>query len=224
MKYKIVFDIITLFPEAFSYFNTSILKKAQEKNIIKINILNLRDFAEGKHKITDDYPYGGGPGMVLKIEPVFKAIEFAKKRCKLLPKIVILTDLSGKIFNQKIAFDLSKYKHIIILCGHYEGVDYRIRKFVDILISVGKYVLTGGELASMIIVDTVSRYIPGVLKNPLSLEDKRFGKLVSIPVYTRPEVFVTPDGKKLRVPKILLSGDHKKIEKWRLKYSKKINL
>jgi len=220
MKYKIVFDIITLFPEAFSYFNTSILKKAQEKNIIKINILNLRNFAGGKHKITDDYSYGGGPGMVLKVEPIYRAIEFTKRNYKLSPKIVILTDLGGKIFNQQLASDFSKYKHIIIICGHYEGVDHRVKKFVDISISIGKYVLTGGELASMVIVDAVSRYIPGVLKNPLSLEEKRFNKLISVPVYTRPDVFITHDGKKLKVPKVLLSGNHKEIEKWRLKNSK----
>ena len=221
---KIRFDILTLFPESFSYLNQSILKKAQEKGIIEIKIWNIRDFAKDKHKTTDDYPYGGGPGMVMKIEPIYYALKKIKDEFKTKKRKIILTDLRGKIFNQKLAEKLSKEKQLIIICGHYEGIDERIKKFVDLSISIGKYVLTGGELPAMVIVDAVSRHIKGVLKNPLSLEEKRFGKLVSIPVYTRPEVFITDDGKKLKVPKILLSGNHKKIEEWRKKHSKEIKI
>lgn len=221
---KIRFDILTLFPDSFSYLNQSILKKAQEKGIIEIKIWNLRDFALDKHKTTDDYPYGGGPGMVLKVEPIYFALEKIKKEYKTKKRKIILTDVRGKIFNQKIARELSKEKQIIIICGHYEGVDERVKKFVDISLSIGKYILTGGELPAMVIVDAISRHIKGVLKNPLSLEEKRFNKLLSIPVYTRPEVFITKEGKKLRVPKVLLSGNHKNIEKWRRKHAKEIKL
>jgi len=221
---KIRFDILTLFPDSFSYLNQSILKKAQEKGIIEIKIWNLRDFALDKHKTTDDYPYGGGPGMVLKVEPIYFALEKIKKEYKTKKRKIILTDVRGKIFNQKIARELSKEKQIIIICGHYEGVDERVKKFVDISLSIGKYILTGGELPAMVIVDAISRHIKGVLKNPLSLEEKRFNKLLSVPVYTRPEVFITKEGKKLRVPKVLLSGNHKNIEKWRRKHAKEIKL
>lgn len=213
------FDIVTLFPEAFSYFNCSILKKAQEKKIIKINIVNLRNFAKDKFRTTDDYPYGGGPGMVLKIEPIYYALEYLKRKCKLKPKISILTDVRGKKFNLSLIKKLVYYKHFIIICGHYEGVDERVKKIVDISINIGPYILTGGELPAMIIVDAISRYLPGVLKNPLSLEDKRLG---SLPVYTRPAIFKTKEGRLLKVPKILLSGDHKKILEWRLSKAKKL--
>lgn len=213
------FDIVTLFPEAFSYFNCSILKKAQEKKIIKINIVNLRNFSKDKFKTTDDYPYGGGPGMVLKIEPIYFAIEHLKKKSKLTPKISILTDVRGKKFNLSLIKKILHYKHFIIICGHYEGVDERVKKIVDLSISIGPYILTGGELPAMVIVDAISRYFPGVLKNPLSLEDKRLG---SVPVYTRPAIFKTKEGKILKVPKILLSGDHKKILNWRVSKAKKL--
>ncbi|GIW66850.1 MAG: tRNA (guanine-N(1)-)-methyltransferase [Candidatus Parcubacteria bacterium] len=216
------FDIITLFPEAFSYFNTSLFKRAQLKKIIKINLVNLRDFAKDKFKTVDDYPYGGGPGMVLKIEPIYNACQLIKKKSKLNPKITILTDLRGKRFNYEIIKKLVKYKHFIIICGHYEGVDERVKKIVDISLNIGPYVLTGGELPAMVIVDAISRYLPGFLKNPLSLEDKRLGGLFSIPVYTRPAIFKTKDNKILKVPNVLLSGDHKKIINWRLKKAKKL--
>lgn len=221
---KIRFDILTLFPESFSYLNQSILKRAQEKNIIEIKIWNLRDFAVDKHKTTDDYPYGGGPGMVLKLEPIYNALEKIKKDFRTKKRKVILTDLRGKLFNQKLAQKLSCEKQLIIICGHYEGVDERVKKFVDLSISIGKYVLTGGELPAMVIIDAVSRHIKGVLKNPLSLEEKRFNDLLSIPVYTRPAEFITKNGKILRVPKVLLSGNHKKIEEWRKRHSKKIKI
>ena len=221
---KIRFDILTLFSESFSYLNQSILKRAQEKGIIEIKIWNLRNFALDKHKTTDDYPYGGGPGMVLKIEPIYYAIEKIKQSFRTKKRKIILTDLRGKIFNQNIARELSKEKQIIIVCGHYEGVDERVKKIVDMSLSIGKYVLTGGELPAMVIIDAVSRHIKGVLKNPESLEEKRFNKLLSIPIYTRPEVFITKEGKKLKVPKVLLSGNHKKIEEWRRKHAKEIKI
>jgi len=204
--------------------NQSILKRAQEKGIIEIKIWNLRNFALDKHKTTDDYPYGGGPGMVLKIEPIYYAIEKIKQSFRTKKRKIILTDLRGKIFNQNIARELSKEKQIIIVCGHYEGVDERVKKIVDMSLSIGKYVLTGGELPAMVIIDAVSRHIKGVLKNPESLEEKRFNKLLSIPIYTRPEVFITKEGKKLKVPKVLLSGNHKKIEEWRRKHAKEIKI
>jgi len=221
---KIRFDVLTLFPESFSYLNQSILKKAQEKGLIEIRIWNIRDFAVDKHKTTDDYPYGGGPGMVIKIEPIYNALKKIKEEYKTKKRKIILTDLKGKIFNQKLAKELSKEKQIIIICGHYEGIDERVKKLTDLSISIGKYVLTGGELPAMVIIDAVSRYIKGVLKNPLSLEEERYGKLISTPVYTRPEIFITDEGEKLKVPKVLLSGNHKKIEEWRKKHSKEIKI
>lgn len=221
---KIRFDILTLFPESFSYLDQSILKKAQEKRLIEIKIWNLRDFALDKHKTTDDYPYGGGPGMVLKIEPIYYALEKIKEDFRTKKRKIILTGLRGKLFNQKLAKELSKEKQIIIICGHYEGVDERVEKFIDLSISIGKYILTGGELPAMVIIDAVSRYLKGVLKNPLSLEEKRFNELLSVPVYTRPEKFITKEGKVLKVPSVLLSGNHKKINEWRKKHSKKIRI
>lgn len=214
-----IFDIITLFPSAFSYFETSILKKAKEKGIIKIRFFNPRDFAKDKHKKVDDEPYGGGPGMVLKFEPIYLALNQAKKSYRTKKRKIILTHPAGKIFDQKLAKKLSNEKQIIIICGHYEGIDARIEKFVDLKISIGKYILTGGELPAMVMVDAISRYLIGVLHNPLSLEEKRFNKLVSVPAYTRPAVIKI--GKKtLKVPKVLLSGNHKLIEEWRKKHSK----
>jgi tRNA (guanine37-N1)-methyltransferase len=228
-----IFDIITLFPESFPYLNSSILKKAQEKKIIKIRFWNPRNFVKDKHEV-DDKPYGGGPGMVLKFEPVYKALEKAKKAYKTKNRKIILTHPAGKIFNQNLARELSKEKQIIIICGHYEGIDARIEKFVDLKISVGKYILTGGELPAMIIIDAVTRHLPEALHHPLSLEEKRNNQgLYSYPVYTRPEIIIikrrlTQTGRgltrtiKLKVPKVLLSGNHKLIEEWRKKHSKKI--
>jgi len=215
------FDIITLFPEAFSYLQTSIIKKAQEKGIIKIKFWNPRDFTFDKHKTVDDRPYGGGPGMVIKFEPVYLALEKAKKEYRTKKRKIILTSPAGKIFNQNLAQKLSQEKQIIIICGHYEGIDARIEKFVDLKISLGKFMLSGGEIPAMAIVDAVSRFLPGVLHNPLSQEEKRFGKLYSLPVYTRPSE-VKVKNKILKVPKVLLSGNHKLIQKWREKHLRKI--
>ena len=226
LELNMQFDIVTIFPEAFSsYLNTSILKRAQKNKKIKINIINLRDFTADKHKTVDEKPYGGGAGMVFKIEPLTKAIgSILKFKSKNEKVKVILFSASGKQFDSKMASDFAKkYNHIIMIAGHYEGIDERVKKIVWDLgfkiceLSIGSYVLTGGELPAMIVVDAVSRHIPGVLGKIESLEEKRYG--VGVPVYTRPEVFVYR-GKKYKVPKILLSGNHKKIENWRKQHQK----
>ncbi len=218
-KAKINFYILSLFPEAFSYFDTSILKRAQKNNLINIQIINPRDFSPDKHKKVDNKPYGGGVGMVMQVEPIFKAVNFVKSKIKKVsPKTktkVILFSPRGKKFNQKIAKNFSKIDNLILICGHYEGVDERVKKYIaDEEISIGDYILSGGEIPAMVIVDAVSRLIPGVLGKYESLEEIKG----SYPVYTRPEKFY-PDkkNKKIvwRVPKVLISGDHKKIEQWR---------
>lgn len=224
------FDIITIFPEAFSYLNTSILKKAQEKDLIKIRFWDLKNFAP-PHEL-DDKPYGGGPGMVIKFEPVYLALKKAKNSLKTKKRKIILTHPAGKIFDQNLARQFAREKQLIFICGHYEGIDARIEKFVDLKISIGKYILTGGELPAMVIIDATTRHIEGALHHPLSLEEKRFlksknkvlktkTKIYSYPVYTRPEK-IKVQGKVLKVPKILLSGNHKLIEEWRKKHSKYI--
>jgi len=220
---KLKFYIISLFPEAFSYFNSSILKRAQKNNLVKIEIINPRYFTKDKHKTIDDKPYGGGLGMVMMIEPIYKAILFIKKKIKNYNKKntrIILFSLRGKKFNQSTAKRLLKYDNLILICGHYEGVDERVAKYLaDEEISVGDYVLSGGEIPAMIIVDTISRLIPGVLGKFESLEEFKG----SYPVYTRPSIFYpNPKNKKItwKIPKVLLSGNHKKIKEWRLKYKK----
>jgi tRNA (guanine37-N1)-methyltransferase len=214
------FDIITIFPKIFnSYLNESILKRAQKKKLIQIEIHNLRDFTQDKHKKVDDKPYGGGPGMIIKIEPLIKAVQSLKSKIKNQKSKIILFTPAGKQFNNKIAAQLAKnYNHLILICGRYEGIDERIKKvlhasgFKFYELSIGPYVLTGGELPAMILIDTVSRQIPGVLRKEESIEEKRLG--IGVPVYTRPKVFIFK-GKKYFVPKVLLSGNHKKIEEWR---------
>jgi len=208
------FYIITIFPEAFdSYFNSSLLKKAQEKGLIKINFINPRDFTTDKHKTVDERPFGGGPGMVMKIEPIYKAVQFSKSKVKSQKLKVILFSVKGKRFEQKMAQKLAKLDQLIMICGRYEGVDERVAKYIaDEEISVGDYVLTGGEIPAMIVVDSVSRFIPGVLGKHESLEEIKG----SYPVYTRPECVIIK-GKKRTAPKVLLSGNHKKIEEWRKK-------
>jgi tRNA (guanine37-N1)-methyltransferase len=210
-----VFHFITIFPEALrSYFDTSILKRAQKNNLLKIKFYNPRDFAKNKHKKVDDKPFGGGPGMVMKIEPIIKTIRTIRTP---RTKIIMLSP-AGKQFTQKMAQDWAKkYKNIILISGRYEGIDERVKKILKAQeISVGPYILTGGELAGGIIIDAVSRHIPGVLGKKESLEEERG---IGIPVYTRPEVFEYR-GKKYRAPKVLLSGNHKKIEEWRKKHKK----
>ncbi len=209
------FHIITIFPEALkSYFDSSILKRAQKKGLIKIKFHNPRDFAKDRHKTTDDKPFGGGPGMVMKIEPIAGAISKIKAKNK---KLIILSP-AGKQFTRKMARDWAKkYEDIVLIAGRYEGIDERVKKiFKAREISAGPYILTGGELPAGIVVDAVSRHISGVLGKKESLEEERG---VGIPVFTRPEVFEFR-GRKYRAPKVLLSGHHKKIEEWRKKHSK----
>lgn len=220
-------DIITIFPEVFKpYFNVSILKKAQEKGLLEIFIHNLRDYAFDKHKTVDDAPFGGGAGMVMKIAPITKAISRIKNKELRIKQKVIATSTRGKRFDQKKAHEYSKLDQLIIICGHYEAIDERVLKyFCDETISVGPYVLTGGELPAMVIADAAARLIPGVLGNQESLKNgfkDKESDAISFPQYTRPEIFITPEGKKLKTPKVLLSGDHKKIRQWRLKRLKKI--
>ncbi len=205
------FSIITLFPEVFEpILNSSILKRAQKKGLVEFELTNLRNFGEGKHQIVDDRPYGGGAGMVLRADILAKAVH------KVRSHKIILMSASGKPYKQAKAREFSKLKHLIIVCGHYEGVDQRfIDKYVDEEISIGDYVLTGGEIPAMAIIDSITRLIPGVLKKPEATIDESFSEgLLEYPQYTRPEEF---EGKK--VPEILLSGNHAEIKKWRAQKS-----
>lgn len=210
-------DILTIFPDMFKGpFSESILKKAQEKGLIKINLIDLRDFATDKHKTVDDYSYGGGPGMVLKPQPIWDAVEVIKKNKSPLPLKVIITSAQGKIFNQRMAKDLSKENRLLIICGRYEGIDERIPQLLDAEeVSIGNFVVSGGELPSMLMVDAISRMIPGVLgKEESMVNDSFYNGYLDYPHYTRPDEF-----KGLKVPDILLSGNHKEIEEWRRKQS-----
>lgn len=210
------FDIVTIFPEVISaYTNSSIIKRAQEKELVKINIHNLRNWAKDKHKSVDDKPYGGGPGMLMKIEPIFNCLKDLKKE----NSIVILTSPKGEKLTQKKLKELSQNTnaHYIILCGHYEGFDQRIHDYlVDYEYSIGDYVLSGGELPALVLVDGITRLIPGVLGNEESLISETFNSdIPDYPQYTKPEEF---NGWK--VPDILLSGNHKEIKEWRENMSK----
>jgi len=220
------FDIITIFPEIFdSYFNESIIKRAQKRKLIKIKIHNLRDSASDNHKTVDDRPYGGGAGMILKVDIVFKAIKRVVQKNKKITKKqrkIILLSAKGKKFDQKMARRLSKLEQIIFICGRYEGVDERVGKHIaDEEISIGDYVLTGGEIPAMVILDAVSRLIPGVIKKDSLKEESFSAGLKEYPQYTRPEIFKPGKNKRSwRVPEILLSGHHKKIKDWQKKHSK----
>ena len=218
----IQFDIITIFPQIFdSYFKESLIKKAQKEKKIKIKVHNLRNWAKDKHQTIDDRPFGGGLGMVFKIEPIYKALKKIKKS-NTKSKIILFTP-RGKQFNQKIAYQLSKLNQIIMICGRYEGVDERVaKKIADIELSVGPYDLMGGEIPAMIIVETISRLIPGVLGKKQLLKQRitKEKGFIEYPQYTRPEVFEPIKNKKWKVPKVLLSGHHKKIEEWRKKHQK----
>lgn len=209
------FDIITIFPRAFDQiFSQSILKRAQEKKKIKIMIHDLRDHSRDKHRKVDDRPFGGGPGMVMMPDPFFRAVAKIKKKRK--ARILLMTP-SGKTLTQKLAKNLSKEKNLIILCGHYEGIDERVRKYLaDDAISLGDYVLTGGELPAMVVVDCVTRLLPGVLGKEDSFKDESFeNNLLEYPQYTRPANF---NG--MKVPNVLLSGYHQSIKNWRYRQSK----
>jgi tRNA (guanine37-N1)-methyltransferase len=218
--------IITIFPEMFgSYLSESLIARALKKKLIKINVHNLRKWTKDRHKTVDDRPFGGGLGMVMKIEPIFKAVQSLKSKIKNQKLKIILFTPRGKKFNQKIAYDLSKSDQIILICGRYEGVDERAAKNIaDIELSIGDYDLMGGELPAMIVVETVARLVPGVLGKPQLLkeritEEKGF---IEYAQYTRPEVFSPKKGVSWKVPKVLLSGNHKKINEWRKKHGRVI--
>jgi tRNA (guanine37-N1)-methyltransferase len=205
------FDVFTLLPEVFPpYLNSSILQRARQRGLIDVRVHNIRDYAADKHHVTDDEPYGGGGGMVMKVEPVFSAVETVlgpKNNCP-----IILMTPQGRVFDQKIAFELIAHEQVAVLCGRYEGVDERIREhLVTDEISIGDYVLTGGELPALILVDALSRLLPGVLGDPDgAMDDSHASGLLEYPHYTRP-----PEFRGWGVPEILISGDHAKIEKWR---------
>src|SRR3990167_8402139 len=231
------FDIITIFPEMFkSYLGESLIARAKKKKLIKINLHNLRKWTTDSHKTVDDRPFGGGLGMVLKVEPIYKAVNALKIRnpkFEIRNSKVILFTPRGKKFDQKLAYKLSKLDQIIFICGRYEGVDERVaQKIADMEISIGDYDLMGGELPAMVAVETISRLIPGVLGKPQLLKERvtKAGGFLEYAQYTRPEVFCptpgvgrkTPDvkAKCWRVPKVLLSGRHKKIEEWKKSHGK----
>lgn len=201
------FDVLTLFPEMFEPLKQSIIKRAAEKKLIDINLVNIRDFSEDKHNKVDDTPYGGGAGMLMKPDVVDRAYNSVKSENA---KVIYLTP-QGKMLNQKIVKDLSKQEHLILLCGHYEGIDQRVLdKIVDEEISIGDYVLTGGELPAMVLIDSVSRYVEGVLSNESTEEESFSNGLLEYPQYTRPEIFDN-----VKVPDVLISGHHENIRKWR---------
>jgi len=227
-----------------SYLGESLIARAQKKKLIKINLHNLRKWANDNHKTVDDRPFGGGLGMVLKIEPIYKAVAAIKSKTinpksksiavehtivysteeKIKTKVILFTP-RGKKFDQKLAYKLSKLDQIIFICGRYEGVDERVAKNIaDMEISIGDYDLMGGELPAMVAVETISRLIPGVLGKPQLLKERisKSGGFLEYAQYTRPEIFESVKGKKWRVPKLLLSGDHKKIKEWKKNHSKVI--
>ena len=210
------FDVLTLFPEMFDILNESIIGRAKEKRLINVNLINIRDFSKNKHKKVDDTPYGGGAGMVIQPDVVYDAYKFAIQNKEKSEKTrVIYMSPQGKKLDQQKVEELSKQKNLILLCGHYEGIDQRvIDEIVDEEISIGDYVLTGGELPAMIVIDSVSRYIEGVLKDDSTKEESFSEGLLEYTQYTRPEVF---NGK--QVPEVLLSGHHENIDKWRREQS-----
>lgn len=201
-------NILTLFPEMFALFNYSIIGKAKEKEIVEISTINIRDFTLNKHKKVDDYPYGGGAGMVMTPQPLVDSIRCCKKSNK--GKVIFLGP-RGKTFSQEMAKELSKEEELIFLCGHYEGIDERVYKYIDLEVSLGDFILTGGEMAAIPIIDSILRLKGGVLGREESYMDESFSDgLLEYPQYTRPEEF---EGD--RVPEVLLSGHHENIRKWR---------
>ena len=209
-------DILTLFPNMFSSLNESILGRAQEKNLLEINVINIRDFSKDKHKKCDDAPFGGGAGMVMMAQPIcdaFDSLNITEDTCR------IYVSPKGKRLDQNLVKELAQKKHLVLLCGHYEGVDQRALDLnIDMEVSIGDYVLTGGELPAMVIVDSVSRFVPEVLGRAESAEDESFSdNLLEYPQYTRPQNY-----RGLEVPKILLSGNHGKIDEWR--YNQKLEI
>ena len=205
-------DILTIFPNMFNeVFTESIIERAKKKGLIDINIINFRNYSKDPHHKVDDTPYGGGAGMVLSCEPIYLTLQDLRtKDCK-----VILLTPDGQVFKEKTAISLAKEKHLILICGHYEGFDERIRNFVDMEISIGDYLLTGGEIPAMAIVDAITRLIPGVINEQSYTEDSFYDNyLLDYPTYTKPQNF-----QGLEVPSILLSGNHQEIDKWRKEMS-----
>ncbi len=223
------FQLLTIFPNIFnSYLRESILKRAQTKKIIKFKIHNLRNWTSDKHRTVDDTPYGGGAGMLMKIEPLYQALQDIKKlnqKIKPNKKKIILLSASGEKWTQSLAKKFSKLEEIILICGRYEGVDARLKKFIDKEISIGDYVLTGGELPALIIIDSITRLLPGVLGNAASINEESHSQvgLLEYPQYTRPKIFKAA-GHKYAVPKILLSGNHQKIREWKNKRQRSCKL
>ena len=219
------FDIVTIFPHIFdSYMQESFVGKAQESKKISVKIHDLRSFAGNKHKSVDDRPYGGGLGMVLKVEPIYKAVKSLKLKKTPKTKVILFTP-RGKKFNQQLAFKLSKLDRLVFICGRYEGVDERVAKnLADMELSIGDYDLMGGELPAMIVIETITRLIPGVLGKPEFLKERitKSKGFMEYPQYTRPEVFEPKSGVRWKVPKLFLSGHHGKIEEWRSKHGKAI--
>lgn len=206
-------DILTLFPEMFqNVFSSSIINRAIKEKKVEITIHNFRDYSKDPHHKVDDTPYGGGAGMVLTCQPIFDCVESLKTKNS---KVILLTP-DGTPYKQKTAYDLAKETHLIFICGHYEGFDERIRTLCDLELSIGDYILTGGELASMVITDSIVRLLPGVIEESSHQNDSFNNNLLDYPTYTKPRVF-----RNLEVPKVLLSGDHKKIEEYRKKESLK---
>ncbi len=206
-------DILCLFPEMFiSPFDCSIIKRARERGLVEVVVHNIRDYTHDKHRTVDDYAYGGGPGMVLKPEPIFEAMESIKKQVDYSGLPIILLTPQGRLFTQQVARELALHQNMMLVCGHYEGVDERVREhLITDEISIGDYVLSGGELAAMVVVDAVVRLIPGVLGSPLSFHsDSHSNGLLEYPQYTRPEVY-----RGWAVPAVLLSGNHGEIARWR---------
>lgn len=226
------FDIITIFPEIFnSYLGESLIARAQKKKLTKINVHNLRKWAKGPHKQVDDRPFGGGLGMVLQVEPIYKAVKQIKgipvhqsTGAKRKTKVILFTP-RGKKFDQKLAYKLSKLDQIIFICGRYEGVDERVAKNIsDMEISIGDYDLMGGELPAMVVIETISRLVPGVLGKPALLKERitKSGGFLEYAQYTRPEIFSPKKGVNWKVPRFLLSGNHKKIQAWKNSHGKAI--
>ena len=210
-----IFDVLTIFPEIFrSPLSESLIKKALDKNLIQIRVWNLRDFTEDKHHMTDDYPYGGGAGMVMKPEPVFRALREIKAQNPGSQSILLTPQ--GEKFHQGLARELSGHKHWILICGRYEGLDERVRVgAVDREISIGDYVLNGGEIPALVFIEVISRYVPGFLGSEASVEEESFTNgLLEYPQYTRPPVF-----REMAVPEVLLSGNHAEIQRWRRRES-----
>lgn len=209
-----IISILTLFPQMFAgTFEHSIVKNAIDKEQVSIRFINIRDFGIGRHKIVDDTPYGGGTGMIMKVDVLHKAILAAKDKSAKKEKVILLTP-DGQTFTQKKAIDLAKLDHLILVCGRYEGFDNRIEQYVDEKISIGDYVLTGGEIPSMVITDAVVRLIPGVLKEGVTDSESFSHQNLEYPQFTRPQTYQNES-----IPKILLSGDHKLVDAWRKKES-----